>query len=289
MRKLSLRPTNRRIRILVGLLLCGLFVLQFSASIEANKQTNRARIIDGKRIGQADPNLKANIERLARTSHVKLMELCLSNYRQNFRDYRCTFTKQERIAGKLGAEQEIKVKFRSRPFSVALEWVCNAPLGDGVLYVEGKYAGNMLVHPKNALFRAIVGDTVLRQPDCDEALKTTLRPVSMFGFERSLQSLLNVYALAHRRGESRDLFAGYARLAGRDTVVLERYLPPRRDYPAKRTLVYIDLEYLVPICIEGYNWDDQLTSRYVYSDIEFNVGLTDEDFRPEKNRMSEPK
>jgi hypothetical protein len=44
----------------------------------------------------------------------------------------------------------------------------------------------------------------------------------------------------------------------------------------------------VPVAVEGYDWDQQLSSRYVFKDIRFNVGLTSEDFLPAANDMKAP-
>ena len=64
---------------------------------------------------------------------------------------------------------------------------------------------------------------------------------------------------------------------------------------AYKTLIAIDLDYLVPICIEGYDWNEQeddwsqrLICRYAYTNIHFNVGHTDEDFLASRHDMQEP-
>jgi outer membrane lipoprotein-sorting protein len=61
-----------------------------------------------------------------------------------------------------------------------------------------------------------------------------------------------------------------------------RYLPWKPEYPGRKTLTYIDLEYLTPIMVEIYGWDDDhlLTCRYVSRNVKFNVGLTKDDFLP---------
>ncbi len=277
--RLRLRPTNRKIRLLVGLLLAGLFFAQLSASLEANRQSESAREIADQQAGK--------IEQLARGDHIELLRMSLDRSKQ-YQDYTCTLIKRERIGGVWKAEQYLDVKFMDNPFSVVLTWVKNAPIGNRIIYVEGKYDNMMLIRLKNGLMRRLVG-TVSRHPDGREAMKNTLRPVSMFGFERGIKSLLEIYELAKRQGDLRTEFGGYAEIAGRKTIVLKRYLPAKKEYPAKTTVVYIDLEYLVPICIEGYNWDDQPSSRYVYKDVKFNVGLKEEDFLPRANGMAPPK
>ena len=129
-------------------------------------------------------------------------------------------------------------------------------------------------------------------------MKSTLRPVNLFGFKRGMQSLLDVYRLAAERGELKQAFGGYAEVAGRKTIVLVRYLPDTEEYrrtAAPLTNIYIDLDYLVPIMIEGteHDWPrpngNGLLCRYVYEDVKFNVGLTEDHFRPAAWDLVEPR
>ncbi len=279
-------PSNRRARLFVGALLLVLFCLQCTRS-EAFRESRFIVAVAGHSLERNSPSEFKQVEELAKSDHAALLELCLANYDQSYRDYVCTFLKQERINQVVGKQQEVEVKFLDSPYSVAMAWTPEtAPIGDRVLYVEGKYNGQMLVRPKGFLGR-LVG-TVARDPDGPAAMRNTLRPVNMFGFRRALKSLLAVYERADRQGDLREAFGGFAQVAGRETVVLIRYLPPKGDYPAYKTVIFIDLEYLVPVCIEGYDWDEQLSSRYIYRDVSFDVGLTDADFLPAANEMKPP-
>jgi hypothetical protein len=279
-----LRPTNRRIRWLVGCLLVGLFCIQCTRVVEVNHSNvviARSQNVDG-----ADAT--ENVLHLAKTDPVALLEQCIDHTRR-YRDYTCTLIKQERINGALGKEQEIQVKFLASPFSVAMHWTRNAPIGDRVLYVEGKHDNKMIVRPKSGFFRLLTGGAVLRKPNGPDAMKNTLRPVNLFGFGRGMKELLAVYEQARDAGDLKTVFGGAANVAGREALVLERYLPAKDDYPACKTLVYIDPEYLVATCIEGYDWEGRLSSRYVYKDVHFNVGLTEDDFLPAANGIALPK
>jgi len=271
----------------VGLLLAVLFCIQCT-STQAVKESKLVRVIDGRSLGENSPEVLAKVRTLAETDHIALLEYCVDNYDSRFTDYTCTFFKQEKISGQLGQEQRIAVKFREAPYSVAMKWIENPPRGDRVLFVEGKYGNQMLVRPSNAFLRALVGGSVLRKPDGEEAMESTLRPVNSFGFRRSTQSLLAVYRKARQAGDLEEAFGGFAKVADRDAIVLVRYLPAKKDYPAHKTLVYIDLEFLVPVCVESYDWDGKLISRYIYEGMKFNVALTDEDFLPEANDMTPP-
>jgi len=280
-----LRPTNRRVRLLVGLLLAGLFCIQCTQTTEAFREESTVTAVNGQIIGSQPEAVRRQIDQLARTDHISLLEMCKDNYEGRFQDYTCTFYKQERINGRLGKPQTIDVKFLDQPFSVAMAWTENPPIGDRVLYVEGANDGKMMVRPASGFLRALVGGKVLRQPDDPEAMKNTLRPVNMFGFHRGLENLLEVYKEAKDAGDLEEKFGGYYQVEGRNTVKLIRYLPPKKDYPAWQTDVYIDMELLVPIRIDGYDWDKQLSCTYIYKDIRLNVGLSEADFLPSANGM----
>ena len=254
--------------------------------MEAEHESELVQVIEGVSLGETSAGAARRIDTLARTDHSALLEYCLKSYDSRYRDYTCTLQKQELIRGALGKPQTIDVSFMNTPFSVAMKWTENAPIGDRVLYIEGKYGNQMLVRPKGLLGK-IVG-TVKRKPDGPEAMRNTLRPVSMFGFRRGMENLLKVYRQAQKAGDLKEEFGGYAKVGGRDAVCLIRYLPPAKDYPAYITKVYIDTEYLVPICIEAYDWDEQPQARYVYKDVKFNIGLADEDFTPQANEIQVP-
>ena len=284
-----LRRTNRKVRVLVGLMLVGLVFVACTRTEGDAESTGLISAVDGKVIGHNAPAVLDKVEHLARTDHAALLSFCLDNYAARFKDYTCTFIKQERIGGSLGEEQWTNVKFMQSPYSVAMAWTKNAPMADRVLYIEGKYNGKMLARPSSSLLRALVpGGTVARDPDGPSVMKNTLRPVNMFGFERATENLLDVYRQSARAGELEQSFGGYKNVAGRDTIVLVRVLPPRKDYPARKTLTYVDLEYLVPVCVEGYDWDGNLACRYTFKDVKFNVGLGNEDFLPKANELNEP-
>jgi hypothetical protein len=284
--KSIIHPTNRRVRIAVGVLVAGLFCIQCTRS-EAFKPSRFVVPLAGVNYEGTAPGVTSNVVHLAKTDHIALLEYCLAAYDGRYHDYTCTLFKQERLGGRVSNEQEIAVKFQENPYSVAMRWTPEtAGVGDRVVFVEGKYGNMMLVRPKGVLSKFI--GTVQRKPDGPEAMQGTLRPVNQFGFRRSLESLLKVYRQARAAGDLKESFGGFAEVAGRKTVVLVRTLPPKGDYPAATTRTFIDLEYLVPVAVEGYDWDRNLSSRYVFKDIKFNVGLTDADFLPAANDMQSP-
>jgi hypothetical protein len=287
------RPTNRRIRLLVGVFLAGLFCIQCTQT-QAFRQSKFLVAVNGRAVGQNAPEVADQLERMAKTDHVALLEYCLAHYNASYYDYDVTLIKQERLNGKVAPEQWVDVNFKDDPFSVAMTWTKNPPMGDRVLYVEGAHNNQMLVRPTSPLLRA-VSPTAVRPPDGEMAMRSTLRPVSQFGFKRGMESLLEVYRQARKNDECVEQFGGYAEVMGRPAIVLVRYLPNKSQYPASKTVIAIDLDYLVPICIEGYDWNEQETDwsqrlicRYAYTNIHFNVGHTDVDFLANRHDMQEP-
>ena len=227
----------------------------------------------------------ALIDRLARTDHVGLLQRCLDHYNRSYTNYTCLFTKQERLDGTLRPPQTVKVRFRDEPFSVAFEWVENPDGGDRMLFIEGRHEGKMLIRPAFALLR---GMTVTKDPWGPDVQQRSLRPITKFGFKRNLQELIEVYQLAAGRGDLKTSFDGYAEIDGRKTAVLVRDLPARPEYPAPRTVIYIDLESLVPTGIRSFDTEGKLTANYVYRDVRFNQPLTDADFTPASLDMANP-
>ncbi len=276
------RLTNNRIRLGVGLVLAAMFCIQ---CVQPAGPSGNTLIAESEKDIRSPGEVK-RLEKLARSDHVALLRLALEHYRRRVRAYTCTFIKQERINGKLKPEQWIKVKFMEKPFSVSMHWVKNVQTGDRALYVAGKYNGQMLIRLAGVL--RLFG-TVTRDPASPQVMANTLRPITMFGFRRSLENLLKVYEPAVKAGDAVCRFAGRKNLAGREVLVLERVLPPKEGYPARKTTVYLDAEWLVPLGVEGYDWDGQLTCRYLYKDVDFAAALTEKDFTPQANEMTPPK
>ncbi len=235
---------------------------------------------------RAQPPLSAaEIEKLAGTDQIALLEKSLDYFRAGqHKDYTTLFTKQERLRGQLGKEQVIDVKFLASPFSVVMSWRANAPGADRMIYVDGKWDNQMLVHPTGVL--SIIGTAKIK-PDGSQAMKDTLHPVTQFGFERSLEAILDRYRQARDAGDLKQESGGYGTVDGRKTILLVRLLPGDK-YAEAKTITHLDMEYLVPVQIDGWDKNGKLLFHYVYTKINFNAGLKPSDFTPQANGMKEP-
>ncbi|MCK4602842.1 MAG: DUF1571 domain-containing protein, partial [Phycisphaerae bacterium] len=117
-----------------------------------------------------DPTDESDLAELARTDQTALLEMCLAAYDElPVADYTCTLTRQEVLRGRTQPRQQGLVKFRDRPFSVAIRWTVNAPGGDRVVYVEGLHVNDagvsrMVVQPTGGVAKFFTGGSVLREP-----------------------------------------------------------------------------------------------------------------------------
>ena len=257
---------------------------------EADKNQDLVpEIVMGEVVNDVADDADQRLIDMAENDPIALIEHCLDNVTQ-YHDYTLTFVKQERIKGKLRDAQKISVKHRTAPFSVGMVWEENAPKVDRVLYVDGARENQMLIRPTKEFHRFLVGEQVLRDPNSKEVMEGTLKPITIFGFKNSLESLLDTYELARDRGELVTGFEGVGTFDGREVLILTRELPEREEYDGHHTTIYIDKEYLVPVMVEARDWSDEanLVARYVFTNIKFNMDLTEADFVPGAFDMSEP-
>jgi hypothetical protein len=230
---------------------------------------------------KATPAEQEKALQLAAEDHVALLAMLLDRHDKTVRDYTGVFHKQERLKGKLTPKQRIAFKFRQKPFSIFMEWLEN-PLGTHrLLYVEGQNDGKMLAHPTGLL--AFV-KAVKLDPEGKQAAKSSLRPVTKFGFRSSLTQMLDVYRTAAEKGDLKTAFSGPKTIDNRRVLILERFLP-KDKYENPHLTVQIDLEYLLPTQVTTADQQDKLISQYTWTDLNFNTNLTDRHFDPKQHRL----
>ena len=223
---------------------------------------------------------------LATEDPLAFLRFCVAHGEESIRDYRCRFTLQERVAGKLSPRQQMRVRFRAEPFSVDLRWEQNPTRARRVTYVAGRRRDAF--GRESALVEPIgVAGVFLPRVNCavhGALMKAaSRRPLDQFGFVNTLRIMIENCARAEREPDYELTYAGTGQVAGRPCYVLRRRLPhtgPGGDYPDRWLVAYIDQEWLVPTtCISfADNQGEQLIGSYVLTEVEFNVGLTDKDF-----------
>jgi len=216
---------------------------------------------------------------------------CLKKYRENPRDYRCTFTRQEWLDDELKPEQQAEVRFRPEPFSVDMLFTHNVRNCARALYVKDKWnddQGNAQawVKPGGAILRALVPK--IKQPiHGSRAKKEGRRSIDQFGFEQTLNLIVKYSEAAKKEGKLDLRYVGTGKVDDRPTYVFERRLPytgEEKPYPDRLLVYHIDQQHLVPTACYSYADDEgeKLLGKYIYTNIDFGRDYTDADFDPEQ-------
>ena len=233
--------------------------------------------------GTQDPNAAPTISEeklieLAKHDHIALLKLAIERYEKSIKDYTGTFCKQERLRGKLGKEQTIAFKFKEKPYSIYMEWEKNSGAADKLLYVKAENNNKMIVHPTGMLSWL---KSVNRDPGGKDARKSSLYTCDQFGFYNSMKRGLKDYELAKKNGDLKIKYVGLTKVHGRKCIAVERILPKKKDYSTARLIIKLDIEYLLPVALERYDWNNKLIFRISFKDLKFNIGLKTKEFKPE--------
>lgn len=235
---------------------------------------------------------RSDLAELAQSDPRALLRYCSARYGESdVRDYSCRFVKQERVGGKVTRPQEISVRFRREPYSVDMNWIRNATQAQRALYVEKAWFDasgrpEAWFKPAGAIIKLLVPR--IKQPiHGARAKKAARRSIDQFGFERTLELIIKYTDKAYEAGVLDLKYSGEGETGGRATFVFERRLPyngSEEPFPDALLRFHIDQEWLVPTACFSYADVEgrALLGSYVMTDVEFNLGLTDDDFHPDK-------
>ncbi len=210
-------------------------------------------------------------------------------------NYTAVFSKQERIDGEICDGEVMQLKLRHEPFSVYMKWL-DGDKGREVLYVEGQHDGKLLVKLggwKGRLLPALKLD-----PIGSLALRTSRHPITQMGLLAVVKTLIE-----KRRRDLRSDSGVHCRMVGnqqfnqRDCFRYSlEYDRPQDSAIYRKSIVYIDKEYSLPIFIRNYTWpspsdvfnasevdagemdEGTLIEHYTYSNINLNAELAEGDF-----------
>lgn len=200
---------------------------------------------------------------------------------EDAQDFQGVLHKQERLGGVLGDPQEVRVKMRRDPTAVYLNWENDS--GKEILWRKGQDDGKLLLHPGGWKGRLT---PVLRiAPDHKLVQGLTRRPVEKIGLWKMGNELHERQPALHKSEISMTM-DDYTSPCGRECQSF-RILDSERqedDYD-HITVVYVDRIWKIAVGCDVYGWPEEgeeppLLESYFYSQIEFNVGLSDRDFDP---------
>jgi hypothetical protein len=198
------------------------------------------------------------------------------------RDYVCTFSKQERINGRMTTPHVMLMKVRTQPRSVYFKF--RQPVaGREAIFIEGRNDGKVLAHDVG-LGRLIAG-TLCLDPTGPRAMEDNRHPITHAGIGPLLDTIEARWSTELDPAESLVAFREGEVADSRPCTIIETTHPRRQsNFMFYQVRLYIDRDLGLPVRFQAYDWParpdaaPEIVEDYTYGDLELNVGLGDVDF-----------
>jgi hypothetical protein len=208
---------------------------------------------------------------------------------QTIPDYFATFVRQERVGRNLQDRETTELKVRHAPFSVYMKWHEGSDVGREILFVDGQNDGRMIVSPGNVL------PTVKLDPSGDLAMRGSRHPVTEAGVLNLVNQILGYCDRDLKLDEGVGCqFLADQKFDGRLCYVIRTdYSCAEIDAEYRSSLIFLDKETLVPVCVKNYGWPDKcgapasagdqmtdatLVEFYAYTGFRYHVRLPEGEF-----------
>ncbi|MFO0918485.1 MAG: DUF1571 domain-containing protein [Planctomycetaceae bacterium] len=205
-------------------------------------------------------------------------------------DYRAVFRKQERVHGVLCEPETIQLKVRQAPFSVSMAW---DDCGRQVYYRDGLNDNRLTV--KMGGWKGRLGWINL-DLHSTLALQYARYPVTDAGLLRLTEQLIERFEPYEQRTDGVVCaWQPEELIGGRNCrVFVVEYASSAVNPDYRRSVVWLDQEWLIPLAVENFDWDISntenptgLVEHYVYEEIHLEQGLSDLDFTHDARPVAE--
>ena len=258
-----------------------------SEEVVETEAADQVAVVD---VQQADSNEEPVVEeespsKLANRQVIEFLEQTDSQLAK-VDTYTATFIKQERVGTKLLKKQKMSAKFAHSPQSVYFKWL-TFEKGREVLYKEGSYDNKMLVRKGGFSGRFL--PTLKLDIDSSLVKRENRYTIKMAGLRPMITK-----ALDYRRADL-EAASGVHCQQMEDTEVEgvmcmvfefkydnESVSKAAAEY--RRSLIYINKKSETLLGVRNYGWmegdsdEDTLLEYYVYTNVDLEQRLADEDF-----------
>ncbi len=193
-----------------------------------------------------------------------------------------TLEMQEYVDGHLKDKEVMTLKYR-RPHEVMLTWVGEVNTGRELLYRQGWNDGDLRVNPGR--FLPTLNLDPLGKVATAESRHSVLDSGVPFAVGKIIADTWRVRDAPERHGAT-FTWLGSSQVSGRAVSCYEAHLPKAQDpafYATKaKVCAYDDLH--LPASFEVWDVEDgslRMVERFLFADLQVNVGLTDHDFDPD--------
>ena len=232
---------------------------------------------------------------------LKIADDALEYFRKNVVDYRCVMMSEILMDnGEMRTAQYMYCKIRQdqvkdgKPIPFAVYGKFLKPqelLGQEVIWIKGKNGGKLVAHPAG-LFNL---KRFWLEPTSSLAMSGNRYPITDIGLENLLSLMAQRGNRDRKHGPCEVRLDPKLKFGERDCALLEINHPKKEGpYDFHLAKIYIDIERQILLGYEGFGWPTSsggelpLIERFYYSDVELNVGLTDQDFNPDNPEYNYP-
>ncbi len=208
-------------------------------------------------------------------------------------DYVTTFTRQERVQGKLLERESSDLKVRHTPFSVYMKTTEGHEVGREILFIEGQNDNRMLVKKGGKLGEAL--PTFKIEPDSALALKEARYPLTTSGLMKLVDKIVDYCARDVKLDEGYSCqFLPDQKIDGRMCYVIRTdYTCAEVDPDYRVSIIFADKATAIPLCVKNYGWSDKcgaaesanekltdetLIEFYAFTGLQYRSRLADVEF-----------
>jgi outer membrane lipoprotein-sorting protein len=200
---------------------------------------------------------------------------------QHVSDYTCTLEKKVNKNGKILYDPEIYVKYK-KPAKYYFKWEEGRFKGQEVIFAEGENNNHVVAH-SSGLFGFI---TLQLDPEGTIAMRRNHHSLLRSGMEKIFDILEDSYNLHKKAGYGNIEIKGEGNIDGRTTLIVQGDFPEKRGFYARKIIIYLDKELIIPLKVTVYDWSGELFEEYVFHDLKLNVGWDEKDFDPENSEYN---
>ena len=229
---------------------------------------------------------EAQSTRDALQMHLALLEAARERL-GGHKDYSAVFARQERVGGRLRDPETIDLLIRHEPFSTRMQW---RESRREVIYIEGRNDAKMLVR-LGGLGR--VFGRIRMELDDPRVRAESRYPVTEVGLLKLVERIIGYRERDLTLAEGVECRVEHSPSPdGRDSYRFTfEYAGPDVEPLYRKSVIWIDRETRLPLVVRNFTWPDDDTARtadeldeatllefYAFRELQFDLGLTDEDF-----------
>ncbi len=209
-------------------------------------------------------------------------------------DYSAQFRRQERVNGELLDPEAMHLKVRHEPFSFYMKWT-EGDRGRQLIFVKGQNDDKVLVQIGGVAGR--LTGAIAMAPDDARIMAQSRYPANCAGLLELTKYILsnhesNLNLATGVTSEMRDGESFDNRPCFLTTIAYDN---PTINPDYSKSLILIDKELSVPVCVRNYTWidgqapaaedEDSLIEHYSFTELQINTQLSDNDFTKQKYKM----